>query len=94
MTVQLEQDKNYINQVRDHATLLWMAALGGAQDISEWNNCFGGGARLLGEAFINPNDGLEKANIENAANILTDLNTWLDEPGFDRRANLMKVAKI
>ena len=93
MTVQLEQDKNYIEKVRDHATKLWMAAEGGALDGEEWNSCFGAEARLA-EPFSDPNDGLTKTDIENAVNLITALNTWLDEAGYDRRVNLMKVAKI
>ena len=91
MTVKISQDTNYINSIRDAATRI-ITASNIAQ--AEWNSCFGGAGRLPDTAFTDNNAGLVKADIENTINAITQLNAWLDEPGYDRRANLMAVAQI
>jgi len=91
-TVQLQQDASYINSVRAAATSIISACNIAIIDNAEWNSLFGGSGRLGSESFTDSNTGLAKADIENAKNVLVQINAFLDSESV--RGYLMAVANI
>jgi hypothetical protein len=84
-----DQCDGYITKVRTKATTLLeltdeLLGLG-----LEWNSLFGGASALLPEHFIQGNEGLEKADIENAKIVFDALQTFLNAD--QNRVNLEKI---
>ena len=92
MTVQIHQDESFISDARNAATKVVSAAQNGTIIQVQWNTLFGGVLRLGVESFTGNNEGLAKADIEAALNVLTALNTWLDSDS--RRSALMKILNM
>jgi hypothetical protein len=98
MTVQLKQDLDFIARIRTAATIVLDASNNSTIAQSEWVIAFGGVTRLGGDSFTESpdtgNSGLSKADISAALGILQALNTWLDEPGENRRGYLQAISKV
>ena len=88
MSVLTQQDQDYIKNVRDASSNIIQQANMGQILNTSWNNCFGGGARL-GEPSFTGDEGLVKADIEAAKDVLAQLEAWL--VADSRRVALEKV---
>jgi hypothetical protein len=88
------QDSQYIQQIRQLASILLLVDDKSQATSEMWNSCFGGATRLQVGSFVGDNEGFVKADIEGAQNILTALHAWLDEGGYNRRVNLEKIRFI
>jgi len=74
-SVLIQQDQDYIQDVRESASKLIQIANLGIILNTSWNNCFGGSGRLVAESF--GDTGLVKADIEAAMNALAGLTTLI-----------------
>ena len=92
-TVPIEQDRNFVGDVRMKASQLLELAEELNDLQARWNVQFGGASRLGAESFDNTtsNEGLVKADISAALGILNNLVSWLDEAGQNRRGYLEKI---
>ena len=75
MTVLIQQDQDYIQDIRENSSKLIQVANSGIILNTSWNNCFGGETRLVAESF--GDTGLVKADIEAAMNALATLTSQL-----------------
>lgn len=91
MTVQLSQDAGFIALIRNASSSVIDANEKGINELARWNNCFGGSGRLGAGSFTSQDEGLTKADIEAAMNVLVQMNAWLDEAGQGRRGILLKI---
>ena len=91
MESQIQQDLGFIKDIRKESTSLLNVADKVLGLQKEWNSCFGGETKLGTASFKGEHDGLAKTDIEKGVTALIDLNTWLDEPGKDRRLNLQAI---
>ena len=101
MDARTQQNNAYINQIRATASDVLNAGDKATAQNSQWNSYFGGVAQLINGTntngvivdndFSGQNQGLVKDDVSNANNVLVQLNTWLDEPGYSRRTYLQKV---
>jgi hypothetical protein len=90
MTIQLQQDNAFVNSICQQATTL-LQADEASQDLSgQWNSLFGGASRLT-DLTGSVANGLSKTDMQNAINVLSQLKTWLDEAGQNRRPYLQAV---
>ena len=78
MTAQLQQDSQYVTNIRAAASQVLAAADAGLGYDKEWAACFTGETRLVEESFAGENAGLTKDDILHALATLAELNTWLD----------------
>lgn len=94
MTVQTQQDSQYIDKVRTQASrVLDISDL--APDLqAAWGVCFGLPERLNPESFAGTNEGLTKAQLSAGLSVLQALVAWLDEPGQNRRGYLQQLRII
>ena len=95
MSINIQQDQQFIQNVRDAASLLIQLSNQGAILNTAWNNNFGGEARLGADSFVGI-DPLAKADIQNALNVIAGISVWLTtnstmpflekvfNPAFDR----------
>ena len=87
-----DQCDAYITGIREKATHLLELTDEFYGVAQEWNTLFGGVTALVPEHFIEANEGLEKADIENVKAVFDGLLIWL---GTDQaRTYLEKIRNI
>jgi len=75
---QIAQDISFINRIRSLVTEVLSAADISPALFNEKNALFGGADRLSSLAFINENEGLVKADIMTALDVLIAINSLID----------------
>jgi hypothetical protein len=88
----INQDIQYINNIRAVVNQLLCASDKAAGLIAEWTACFhDSGSRLLPASFQGNNADLAYFDIYTTEGILNDFLTWMNDAGSQRRYLLEKL---